>query len=102
MTEVISGVALLISIGALGVAFLSYRQSRKIRLLGTRREASASVRIALSDVAMHGRIAADTTDNIRDAWQISTLVFSNLACNTLRPISARNTISLRLIASVIC
>ena len=73
----ISALALAVSSAALAISILAYRQTRKTALLSSRREAIEHVRSAYSDVVIHGNIDGKTTSSIREALQISSLVFSN-------------------------
>jgi hypothetical protein len=77
------GFALLISCGALVVSFLAYLQAKNTQLLGIRREAINHVRAAMSDVKIHGNITANTVASIREAFQISSLVFSSAVVGVL-------------------
>jgi hypothetical protein len=69
--------ALLVSCGALIVAFRAFRQARNTSLLVTRLEAIKHVRAAVSDVVIHGNIRNETAASVRDAYQLSLLVFGS-------------------------
>jgi hypothetical protein len=82
-TEIIS---LLFSAGALLVSFLSWRVSRralKIGSLGSRLGAMTHVREAIDDVTRHGVVNAQTAATLREAFQLSRLVFNRSAADTL-------------------
>jgi len=80
---ILSILALVVSCGALTVSFLAYRQSKSVGLLTMRREAIAQVRAAIDDVVLHGNIRAETVGDIRDALQLTSLMFSSKVNNTL-------------------
>lgn len=73
-----------VSIIALAVSGLAYyqarkaaRQARKAASFGTRLEAINHVRTALYDVTKDGNITTNTVASIREALQISQLVFGS-------------------------
>jgi hypothetical protein len=79
----LSVVSLMFSGTALVVSLLAYRQARNTALLGSRREAIDHLRSALSDVALHAHIDGKTVSSIREAYQISSLVFSKRLIESL-------------------
>ena len=82
--------AILLSSGSLAVSLLSLlvsfqakRQAKSAALLGHRREGIGHVRNAIYDVTVDGNITTKTVDSIRDALQLSSLVFSRRVSNML-------------------
>ena len=82
-TEIIS---LVFSGGALLVSVVSLRFSRranKAALLSRRLEAINRIREAFGDLALHDVVEAKTTAAIREAFQLSSLVFERSISDTL-------------------
>jgi hypothetical protein len=79
----LSFVALLVSVGALVVSFLALRQSRNTSLLNARLEAIGHIRSALSDIEIQANIGPETVHHVREAYQLSSLVFGGTITNTL-------------------
>jgi hypothetical protein len=82
-TEILS---LFFSAGALLVSFLSWRVSGralKIGSLSSRLEAMTHLREAINDVTLHGVVNAQTAATLREAFQLSRLVFNRSAADTL-------------------
>lgn len=76
-------VALFVSACALGVSLFALLQSRKTSLLNARREVIDHLRAALYDIQIHGAIRDETVASVRDAYQLSTLVFGKQIEKTL-------------------
>jgi hypothetical protein len=75
--------AILVSCGALAVSFRASRQARKGAALNCRREAITHVENAIFEVIIDGNITTNTVASIRDALQISSLVFRPKTCGML-------------------
>jgi hypothetical protein len=87
-TEILS---LFFSAGALLVSCLSWRVSRralKIGSLSSRLEAMTHVREAINDVTLHGVVNAQTAATLREAFQLSSLVFNRSAADTWKSSTA--------------
>jgi hypothetical protein len=80
-------ISLIISIAAGTISVLAYLQARKTGSLQERREAINQVRTALTDVTMHAHINSQTVSSIREAYQISKLVFSKKVSDTLEKLA---------------
>jgi hypothetical protein len=74
--DALSTGAATISVLALIVSGLAFRQARATALLTSRREAINHVREAFGDVVLHGNVTSKTTSAVREAFQLSSLVFS--------------------------
>jgi hypothetical protein len=78
--------ALVVSAGALVVSFLSWRvacRAAKTGLLTSRLEAIRNVREAIDDVVLQDVVNAQTTASLREAFQLSRLVFNHSTAETL-------------------
>lgn len=77
LTAVVSIIALAVSVLAYFQSRKAARHARKSALFGTRLEAISHVRNAMYDVTIDGNITAKTVASIREAFQISLLVFDS-------------------------
>jgi hypothetical protein len=75
--------SLVVSIGALLVSVVSLRRVNKAALLSRRLEAINRIREAFGDLALHGVVESKTTAAIREAFQLSSLVFKRSVSDTL-------------------
>lgn len=80
---VLTVIAIVISCVALAVSILGFRQAKKTALLSTRLEAINHVRTAIHDVTLHGNITTETVASIREAFQLSSLVFGSTISGVL-------------------
>jgi hypothetical protein len=62
---------------------LAKRQAKRAALVGPRREGIIHVRTALFDVTLDGNIMAKTVASIREALQLSSIVFSRTVSDML-------------------
>jgi hypothetical protein len=76
-------VSLIISIVAAIISLVAYLQARQTGSLAKRHEAINHVRMALTDVSQHGLVDEETSSNLREAYQISLLVFSRKVSSKL-------------------
>jgi hypothetical protein len=81
---------ILVSCGSFVIALLSLvlsfqakQQAKNAALLALRREAINQIRHAIDDVSLHDSIRADTVTSIREALQLSPLVFSRTVSDML-------------------
>jgi len=79
----LSVISLIVSTLALMISGVAYLQARKTGSLQQRREAINHVRSALADVTMHAHIDSTTSSSLREAYQLSKLVFSKKVSDTL-------------------
>jgi type II secretory pathway pseudopilin PulG len=79
----ISIASLIVSIISAWFAHRAQRQARKAATLSQRIEAINNIRNALWDVKFDGNITTKTTDSIRDAAHLSTLIFDDAITQTL-------------------
>jgi hypothetical protein len=93
----LSIVAILVSIGSLVVSLVTARQAKqqaeKASGLSSRLEGINHILNAMYDVNVDGNITARTVGSIRDAFQLSELVFTDKITNML---AAAHTIASRL------
>jgi hypothetical protein len=89
-TEIISLLvpigSFVVSTGALLVSVVSLRRANranKAALLSCRLKAINHIREAFGDLALHGVVEAKTTAAIREAFQLSSLVFERSVSDTL-------------------
>jgi hypothetical protein len=75
--------SLLVAFLSLAVSLLSKRQAKKAALLGLRREGINHIRAAKFDVSLDGNISPKTVTSIREALQLSSLVFSRRVSDML-------------------
>jgi hypothetical protein len=83
LQNALSLIALVISCVALTFSVLAHRKATKVAVLSTRHDAIKHVRNAISDVTLHANIRAETIASIRDAIQLSSLVFSSVVKSAL-------------------
>jgi hypothetical protein len=72
-----------IALLSLAVSFQAKRQAKKAALLGPSREGIIHIRHAFNDVSLHDSIRAETVTSIREALQLSPLVFSRTVSDML-------------------
>jgi hypothetical protein len=83
MVESLSIIAIVVSVAALAVSIMAMRQGKKTALVGHRLEAINHVRTAMFDVNLDGNITTKTVASIREASQLSSLVFSSTVSGML-------------------
>jgi hypothetical protein len=77
--------SLVASLLSLLVSLLAKRQAKNAALLGHRHEGINHIRTAIYDVTLDGNITAETVTSIREALQLSLLVFSRKVRDMLEP-----------------
>jgi hypothetical protein len=83
LTHALAIAAIVIALLSLAVSFQAKRQAKKAALLGPRREGIIHIRHAFNDVSLHDRIGAETITSIREALQLSPLVFRRTVSDML-------------------
>lgn len=80
--------AVAISAISLGNSLRTSRHTRRASLLPQRLLAIDHVRSALTDVTMHARIDGRTSSSLREAYQLSKVVFSKRLCENMQKLAS--------------
>jgi hypothetical protein len=75
-SDLVSLLALLVSVGSFALSLQTKRQAKNVGLLSTRQQAIHHVQNALHDVLLHGIVTSETKTSILDAYHIASVAFS--------------------------